>query len=74
MVDDDDFYAEDEPLEKIQQIRKRPPDFVTGPVRGLTVFLAPLASGVWVERLEPVTWTTAGAIACPSPIRKSSSS
>ncbi len=26
---DDDFYEDDEPIEKIQEIRRRPPDFVT---------------------------------------------
>jgi Putative DNA-binding domain len=27
----DDFYAEDEPIETIQQSRRRPPDFITAP-------------------------------------------
>lgn len=58
---DDDFYEDDEPIEKIKQIRQRPPDFVTGPARGVTVFLAPSVSGEWVERSEPATW---GATTC----------
>lgn len=62
MVDDDDFYEDDEPIEKIQEIRRRPLDFVTAPPRrGATVFLAPSASGEWVEHSESATW---GAIAC----------
>lgn len=60
-VVDDDFYEDDEPIEKIQEIRRRPPDFVTTPPRGATVFLAPSASGEWVEHPESATW---GAIAC----------
>lgn len=58
---DDDFYEHDEPIEKIQQIRRRPADFVTGPRhdRGVTVFLAPSASGEWVEHSEPATWVEA---------------
>ncbi len=58
---DDDFYEDDEPIEKIQEIRRRPPDFVTAPPRGATVFLAPSANGEWVELFESATW---GAIAC----------
>lgn len=58
---DDDFYEDDEPIEKIQAICRRPPDFVTTPPRGATVFLAPSASGEWVEHSESATW---GAIAC----------
>lgn len=58
---DDDFYEDDEPIEKIQEIRRRPPDFVTAPPRGATVFLAPSANGEWVEFFESATW---GAIAC----------
>jgi hypothetical protein len=63
MVDDeaDDFYEEDEPIERIQEIRRRPPDFVTAPPRGVTVFLAHSSSGEWVEHSEPATW---GAIGC----------
>lgn len=59
---DDDFYEDDEPIEKIRQIRRRPPDFVTGPHndRGVTVFLAPSANGEWVEHSEPATWVEAG--------------
>ncbi|MBV9163165.1 MAG: hypothetical protein JO309_00430 [Pseudonocardiales bacterium] len=58
---DDDFYEDDEPIEKIQGIRRRPPDFVTAPLRGATVFLAPSASGEWVEHSGFATW---GAVAC----------
>lgn len=59
---DDDFYEDDEPIEKIQQIRRRSPDFVTGPQngRGATVFLAPSPSGEWVEHSQPATWVEAG--------------
>ncbi len=59
---DDDFYEDDEPIEKIRQIRRRPVDFVTGPRkdRGVTVFLAPSANGDWVEHCEPATWVEAG--------------
>jgi hypothetical protein len=28
-----EFYEDDEPIEKIQQARARPPDFITGPPR-----------------------------------------
>lgn len=61
-VVDDDFYEDDEPIEKIQRIRSRPPDFVTSPHndRGATVFLVPLPSGEWVEHPEPATWVEAG--------------
>lgn len=60
---DDDFYEVDESIEKIQQIRRRPPDFVTGPHndrRGVTVFLTPSPRGEWVEHSEPATWVEAG--------------
>jgi hypothetical protein len=43
---DDDFYEDDEPLEKIQAIRRREPDFVTGGRRAIadaTQYLAPSA-------------------------------
>jgi hypothetical protein len=55
---DDDFYEDDEPIEKIQQIRQRPPDFVTGPVCGATVFLAPSENGEWEAHSERATWGT----------------
>jgi hypothetical protein len=54
----DDFYEDDEPIEKIQQIRRRPPDLVTGPRnnRGMTVFLMPSDNGEWITRHSPLTW------------------
>ncbi len=55
---DDDFYEDDEPIEKIQKIRQRPPDFVTGPVRGATVFLGPSVNGEWEAHSERATWGT----------------
>ncbi|MGH3853270.1 MAG: hypothetical protein ACRDR6_07165 [Pseudonocardiaceae bacterium] len=62
VVVDDDFFEDDELIEKIQRICRRPPAFVTGPHNrcGATVFLAPLPSGEWVEHSEPATWAEAG--------------
>lgn len=61
-VVDDGFHEDDEPIEKIQRIRRRPPDFVTNPHShcAATVFLAPLPSGEWVEHSGPATWAEAG--------------
>ena len=41
VADDNDFYEEDESLEKIQEIRAREPDFVTAAPsrRGVTLYL-----------------------------------
>ncbi len=64
-MDDGDFYEDDEPLEKIQAIRRRVPDFVTRrpASRGVTLYLGPSpATGKWEQTAEPVTL---GAAACP---------
>lgn len=58
MADDDDFYEDDETLEKIQSIRRREPDFVTGrhPAAGATQYLAPSATtGEWERTGAPET-------------------
>ncbi len=64
-MNDSDFYEEDEPLEVIQAIRQREPDFVTGhaTVRGVTLYLVPSeATGQWERTTSPMT---RGAYACP---------
>lgn len=65
---DEDYYEDDEPLDKIQAIRRRKPDFVTGgrAAAGATQYLSPsVATGRWVRTEATVTcgWT-AGTVAC----------
>jgi hypothetical protein len=63
-MSDNDFYEDDEPLDAIQAIRRREPDFVTQrPARrGITMYLNPSsATGRWTYSTEP---TTLGAAGC----------
>ena len=53
---DEDFYEDDEPVERIQAIRARPCDLVTAPPapRAVTLNLFPTTEGRW-ETQRPST-------------------
>jgi hypothetical protein len=61
MVDDDDFYVDDEPIERIREARRRQPDFVTArpAQRGVTINLTTSSKqDIWTYR-ESTTWSEA---------------
>ncbi|MDQ4032625.1 MAG: hypothetical protein M3332_10305 [Actinomycetota bacterium] len=58
---DEDFYEDDEPIERIQAIRARPHDLVTAPPapRAVTLYVLPTTEGRWETRYPNIDSETA---------------